>query len=228
MGGQVGRARAPSPSVTFYGKARAGRRAEGGWGGSKGRRRSAGGGRGMGSAAGKRVRRGGPGCAPRAGSTSGGHMGNSRPLYWTQPVSAGGLGAGTVSCPCVFQNLSHWGLWEAECGDCTGVMSLLCSGTGWAGQRLPHKEDSVRHMDRIIVTAVTRPTVPLYCCARAQSSRALLPLPDPVPSSSPERERKVLGCGNGRSPRCAQLLPHLQPRPEVPGGEAGQRPDSSF
>lgn len=151
----------------------------------------------MGSAAGKRVRRGGPGCAPRAGSTSGGHMGNSRPLYWTQPVSAGGLGAGTVSCPCVFQNLSHWGLWEAECGDCTEVMSLLCSGTGWVGQRLPHKEDSVRHMDRIIVTAVTRPTVPLYCCARAQSSRALLPLPDPVPSSSLERERKVWGVEMG-------------------------------
>jgi hypothetical protein len=53
-------------------------------------------------------------------------------------------------------------------------------------------------MDRIIVTAVTRPTVPLCCCAREQSSRVLLPLPDPVSSSSLERERRVLG-----SPRLA-------------------------
>lgn len=84
----------------------------------------------MGRAAGKRVRSGGPGCEPRAGSTSGGHMGNSRPPYWTHPGAAGGLGAGTVSCLCVSQDLSHWGLRQAECGDRTGVMSLLWSGTG--------------------------------------------------------------------------------------------------
>lgn len=84
----------------------------------------------MGRAAGKRVRRGGPDCAPRAESTSGGHMGNSRPPYWTQSGAAGGLGEGTVSCPCVSQDLSHWGLWQAECRDGTGDMSLLWSGTG--------------------------------------------------------------------------------------------------
>lgn len=46
------------------------------------------------------------------------------------PALLGGLGAGTVSCLCVSQDLSHWGLRQAECGDRTGVMSLLWSGTG--------------------------------------------------------------------------------------------------
>lgn len=91
-------------------------------------------------------------------------------------------------------------------------------------------------MDQIIVTAVTRPTAPLHCCARAQSSRVLLPLLDPVPSSSPEREKRVLGSPRlawqgvemGDPPRCVQLLPIFSPDLRSQGEKLGSAQIPAF
>lgn len=129
MGGQVGRASAPSPSVTFYGKARAGRRAEGGWGGSKGRRRSAGGGRAWGA---RQV----SGCGVGVLAVLPG-QGQLQVATWatlghrTEPSSARLGGSGRVLCLVpVCPRISAIGDSGRLCGDGTGVISWLLIGTG--------------------------------------------------------------------------------------------------
>lgn len=162
----------------------------------------------MGRAAGKRVRRGGPGCAPRAGSTSGGHMGNFRPPYWSQPGAVGGLEAGTVSCPSVSQNLSHWGIWVAVWGRHGGhVPALEWDGLSTAeapsqrgqrpayGSNYNHRGDPANCPALLLCQGAEFPSsfAPPGPCFQLQSGEGK----EGPGVSSPG----LAGCGSGRSPK---------------------------